>query len=195
MRPLSIGLLLSLAAAPAFGDADDDAALAAFKAGFSGGCDPELVAPDSLLGPIVRHDLMMPQAGSEPVKVSLWLFPCLMGAYNLTYVTYLKDDFWGLHPVSFAAPDLKAVPVDPDSEDDTVKVIRFLGWTASPFLTNASFDPKTLTMVNLAYWRGIGDASDGGTWQLVGGAFRLLRYELDDSFDGAVNPVTLYPAP
>lgn len=195
MRLFSATLLLTLAASPALGDADDTTALAAFKAGFAGGCDVELVAEDSLLGPVGRHDLVMPQAGSEPVAVSLWLFPCLMGAYNLTSVAYLKDDFWGIHPVSFAKPDFQVVQVDPDDPESAIKEIKVLGWTASPFLTNASFDPKTLTMINLAYWRGLGDVSDGGNWTLVDGAFRLTHYEVDATYEDEVNPVTLYPAP
>jgi hypothetical protein len=195
MQRLTFGLVLTLGAGAAYGDAADEAALAAFRAGFAGGCDAELVAPDSLLDPIVRHDLAMPQTGSDPTSVSLWLFPCLMGAYNLTSVAYLKDETWGLRPVAFARPDVEITYVNPDEEEQEVKDIKTIGWTASPFLTNAVFDPAALTMINLSYWRGMGDAAEGGTWQLVDGEFRLTRYEIDASYDGEVNPRLIYPTP
>lgn len=195
MRLSSIGFLLTLAATPAFGDADDDAALAAFKAGFTGLCVPEMLEPGSVFGPIVRHDIMMPHIWKGPTEATLWVFPCMAGGDNLTSVIYLKDDIWGLHPVAFSQPKTEVIYVDPAVEASAAKEIKVLAWTASPFLTNAKFDPETVTMSNLVKWRGLDDASESGTWLLVEGDFHLTRFEVDASFDGKVNPEAVFPAP
>lgn len=196
MQKTILGVLCLLAGAGAAGaDAADDAAKAAFQAGFAGGCDAEMIAPDSILGPVQRHDLSMPQTGTDPAPVSIWIFPCMMGAYNLSSVVYIKDDFWGLHPVAFAQPEIAVTYTVPDDSESAVKDIAVTGWIASPFLTNAVFDPQTLTMTNQSLWRGIGDASEGGSWQLVDGGFRLTGFAVDASYDQAVNPAAVYPAP
>jgi hypothetical protein len=40
-------------------------------------------------------------------------------------------------------------------------------------------------------WRGLGDASDSGTWLFRNGDFALVRYEVDASHDGEINPDTV----
>jgi hypothetical protein len=37
----------------------------------------------------------------------------------------------------------------------------------------------------------VGDASSRGTWVFADGGFRLIRYEVDASYDGEINPQTI----
>jgi hypothetical protein len=40
-------------------------------------------------------------------------------------------------------------------------------------------------------WRGVGDASANGTWAFKNGRFVLVKYDVDASYDGEINPQTV----
>ena len=41
-------------------------------------------------------------------------------------------------------------------------------------------------------WRGLGDASSNGTWLFRDGTFTLVRYDVDASEDGKIDPQTVF---
>jgi hypothetical protein len=56
---------------------------------------------------------------------------------------------------------------------------------------NSSFDEASQTITSASKWRGVGDASDSGTWIFRNGEFTLVKYDVDASYDGEVNPETV----
>ena len=66
-----------------------------------------------------------------------------------------------------------------------------VGYTAESTLVNSDYDPGTQTLTSYNKWRGVGDAFSAGTWIFREGAFTLVRYDVDASYDGEQNPVTI----
>ena len=58
-------------------------------------------------------------------------------------------------------------------------------------LANSSYDEATMSITSNAKWRGVGDASSAGTWIFRDGEFTLVRYDVDASYDGEINPETV----
>lgn len=124
---------------------------------------------------------------SEMEQARLIRFFCTRGAYNEFHVHYLADATGELMPVSFVVPELDIRYEDEDTME-TVRSIDVIGFTARPELVNSDYDPDTLTMTAHSLWRGVGDASASGKWIFRSGAFTLVRYEVDASYDGEINP-------
>ncbi|WP_232831575.1 DUF1176 domain-containing protein [Pseudogemmobacter bohemicus] len=148
-----------------------------------------------LIEPPQRFEVESPSTWSDPVPMVVWQFRCDIYAYNTSQVFMVSTDMGGVVPVALARPTLK-IEYDeeaaaPDEADSVVRLLEINGWSANPVAINASFDPATLTISAYAFWRGMGDASDAGVWRLQDSAFRLQRYEVDASYDGEGNPVTL----
>jgi hypothetical protein len=59
-------------------------------------------------------------------------------------------------------------------------------------LTNSSYDEATKSIMSNAKWRGVGDASSAGTWIFRDGEFALVRYDVDASYDGEINPEPVF---
>jgi hypothetical protein len=127
---------------------------------------------------------------TEMEEARLIRFFCARGAYNEFHVHYLADPSGELMPVSFVVPELDIRYEDEDTME-TVRSIDLIGFTARPELVNSEYDPDTLTMTAHSLWRGVGDASASGKWIFRSGAFTLVRYEVDASYDGEVNPETI----
>lgn len=117
-------------------------------------------------------------------------FLCNRGAYNESHVYVLADDHGDLRPLGFATPTLD-IRYEDDDENEKVDAIYVTGFRSVAELTNASFDAKTMTLTSFAKWRGVGDASASGTWIFRDGAFALVRYDVDASYDGEENPQTV----
>ena len=63
---------------------------------------------------------------------------------------------------------------------------------------NSSYDEASHTITSANKWRGVGDASDAGTWIFRNGRFTLVKYDVDASYDGEINPESVldyYSAP
>ena len=56
---------------------------------------------------------------------------------------------------------------------------------------NSGYDEDTKTITSYSKWRGVGDASSAGTWIFRNGEFALVKYEVDASYDGEINPETV----
>jgi hypothetical protein len=138
------------------------------------------------------------QDAAEPDRqVTLYQYNCTIGAYNTghAFFTVTQDD--GIKPVQLAQPTFRVTyegGKGPDSEqnEEVVKAITLTGMTAYPTVANAEVDAATGTIRSNGYWRGIGDASSIGAWQLVEGEFTLVRFEVDASYDGEVNLQTVW---
>jgi hypothetical protein len=194
MRPVLSLILPALAlAAPALADDLDARATAVFSAAFADSCFSAFLEDGSLITPPERVSLSSPMTyGEAPVPMELWLFRCNIGSYNVQSVVIGYSEAEGVGVLSFARPDLDIVLEDPDNLDSAVREVRIVGWSASPVVVNAEIDAATGEMREIGYWRGVGDASSAAVWRLADQSFRLVRYDVDPTYDGAVNPTTLW---
>lgn len=115
--------------------------------------------------------------------------PCFYGAYNFGSLWFTETEFEGLVPLHFAEPELDIEYTD--DEQTAFKGISITGYTADPALINAEFDEETKTITNYSKWRGLGDAFSAGTWEFRTGKFVLTRYEVDPTYNGEFDPVTV----
>lgn len=183
---------LILLAAPALADPADEAATAAFVATYRDACFSAFDEQGKLVNPPTRYEMQsVTSYDGSTAPITLWEFSCMMGAYNMSSVVYAKSELSGLVPMTFAAPDLTILTEDPADPESAVKEVKIAGWSASPLVTNASFDPQTGEMSEYSKWRGMGDASSATVWRLVDEEFRLIRHEVDATYDGEMNPKTL----
>ena len=122
--------------------------------------------------------------------VTLFRFFCHRGAYNESHVYYLADETGEVTPLQFARPALD-IRYEDDDHEKAVEGIRIVGFTTSPWLVNSDYDPQTRTIGEFSKWRGIGDASTTATWAFYQGSFRLVRYDVDASYDGEIEHETV----
>jgi hypothetical protein len=116
--------------------------------------------------------------------------PCFYGAYNFGSLWFTETEFEGLVPLHFAEPEFD---IDyADDEQTTFNDMTVTGYTTNPALINAEFDEETLAITSFSKWRGLGDAFSSGTWEFRSGKFVLTRYEVDPTYDGEYDPVTLF---
>ena len=128
---------------------------------------------------------------SDPMREArLFRFFCSAGAYNLKHIYYLQNDGEGLRELHFATPYLDVRYVD-DNSDEKVDSIYVAGFVAADQLVNSSYDEATLSITSHSLWRGIGDASSSGLWIFRDGDFTLVKFEVDASYDGEINPQTV----
>ncbi|MBY5999331.1 DUF1176 domain-containing protein [Tritonibacter mobilis] len=123
-------------------------------------------------------------------EARLFRFYCGTGAYNEIHAYILASPQGGVSPVQFAVPETSVQYENGDS-DGKVEDIRIVGYTAESTLVNSDYDPGTQTLTSYNKWRGVGDAFSAGTWIFREGAFTLVRYDVDASYDGEQNPVTI----
>jgi hypothetical protein len=138
-------------------------------------------------------------AGTDdpPREVRLYRFFCRMAAYNESAYYYISDDVNGVRPLQFAVPELDIRYENGDSEGK-VEAVNVTGFQAEDYAINSDYDEGTRTITTFAKWRGVGDASSSGTYLFRDGAFALVQYDVDASYDGEINPQTVvdyYTAP
>lgn len=130
-------------------------------------------------------------AETDPERQArLFRFYCSAGAYNETHIYYLHDEIGGLREIHFAAPELD-IRYENDNTEGNVESINIIGYRADGSLVNSFYDEATKSISSFAKWRGVGDASASGTWMFRDGEFTLVRYDVDASYDGEINPETL----
>lgn len=148
---------------------------------------PEAARPESHAIPFnYRTD----PADAPKRQARLFRFFCSSGAYNELHVYFLADDTGEILPLHFATPELSIRYRDDDPEKE-VEDVQIVGYTSQDRLMNSRYDPDTLTITSNAKWRGAGDASENGVWAFRDGTFTLVRYEVDASYDGEINPQPL----
>ncbi|UUP19260.1 DUF1176 domain-containing protein [Nitratireductor thuwali] len=172
-------------------DALLEAASRQFTSLYGGICDPagqsEPGAPESYT---IRFNYAYDEADAPKREARLFRFFCDRGAYNETHVYFLAGEDNEVLPLRFAMPELD-VRYENDDTSAPVEDLRIIGYSASDLLVNSSYDPETLTLTSHAKWRGVGDASSSGTWIFRSGTFQLVKYDVDASYDGEVNPEVL----
>ncbi len=178
--------------APQPGQAQMEHAKKVFAASFYPECST--IAADGRVADPETHAISFhykSDAESEPERqAELFRFYCGSGAYNESHIYYLFDKIGGLRQVQFATPELDIRYENNDSEG-AVEGISIVGYTADSELVNSAYDDNTKTITSAAKWRGVGDASSSGTWVFRNGAFSLIKYEVDASYDDEVNPETI----
>lgn len=131
------------------------------------------------------------ETASDPEHTAwLFRFPCNSGAYNESEVYLYGDGYNELRLLSFATPHLDVRYQDDDFEKP-VDAIYVIGFKSVGELVNSDFDPATKTLHSWSKWRGVGDASSRGEWLFRGGEFSLVRFDVDASYDGEINPRTV----
>lgn len=174
-----------------------DRAKALFEATAAETCDAEGFGSED--SPPESHAIAFRygyDAPEDPERTAhLFRFFCLRGAYNEIHVYYFSDGEGALSPLYFAEPhyDVRYA----GESDEKVEAITLTGFSATGQLVNSGYDPEARAITAHSLWRGMGDASSSGSWAFVDGNFRLVRYEVDASYDGEINPQVLvdYPAP
>ncbi|WP_048647921.1 DUF1176 domain-containing protein [Nitratireductor soli] len=123
-------------------------------------------------------------------EARLFRFHCDRGAYNALHVYLMANEEGSVSLLQFATPEID-VQYENDDTDGKVEEVRIIGYKADRQLVNSDYDPQTLTLTSYAKWRGIGDASASGTWIFREGSFSLVKYDVDASYNGEVDPITL----
>jgi hypothetical protein len=130
-----------------------------------------------------------PAQPKRPAKVIRFL--CFYAAYNQIDSWYLWEEIDGLRELHFAAPELDITYENGDFEGK-VEEIRIIGYKTQSTLVNSEFDPETLTLSEFSKWRGVADASSTASWIFRDGNFTLVKYDVDASYDGEINPQTVF---
>ncbi|MGI6852915.1 DUF1176 domain-containing protein [Mesorhizobium sp. 1B3] len=123
-------------------------------------------------------------------KAQLFKFACGSGAYNTNEVYYFADDMDEVTQLQFAAPELD-IRYENDDSEGKVESTTIIGYLTEDQLVNSDYDPATKTLTSFSKWRGIGDASSTATYIFRNGAFTLVKYDVDASYDEKVNPETV----
>jgi hypothetical protein len=170
-------------------DAVLDKAKSLFTADFVGVCDASVMGPEAAEPQSweISFTLGSDKEGSPPRKARLFRFACAGAAYNQSDVYYFADGSGEPRNLQFAAPEL-AVRYENDDSNGKVESVQIVGYTAEDQLMNSSYDPETRTISSTNKWRGAGDAASSGAWMFRNGAFTLVKYDVDASYDGEVDP-------
>ncbi|PSM19814.1 DUF1176 domain-containing protein [Nitratireductor sp. StC3] len=201
-EPLEDALPAQCGDAPAgpAGDAGLERAKALFQASYAQSCGGAPPGSDGPRAPDVHtigFRYSTDDADAPERQMRLFRFYCRAGAYNEMHVYYREDEIDGVRELHFAMPELDIRYRDDDSEGP-VDSMRIVGFTAENQLVNSDYDPENFVVTAYAKWRGLGDAAASGTWLFRQGQFSLVKYEVDATYDGAVNPELLldyYSAP
>lgn len=189
-------LMFAIAATSStFADEAMDEVAAVFKNQYASFCDTllEYALPTEPSSYPFSFNYSFEDADDKPWKWALYEFPCTQGAYNFGSVFYTRDESGEIRAVQFAYPVVDITYEDPDDYESDVTDIKIIGYSALDLLFRSGFDPEGLTISHDVAWRGLGDASEGGEWIFRDGGFMLTKYWYDPSYDGEINPVTVYP--
>lgn len=183
------------APAPDAADALFDQVKAAFAATHSDQCanPDERQGEDDGRAPasyVIRYNNITDAADEPQREARLFRFFCYSGAYNESHIYYLHNDIDGLDEVHFATPELD-IRYENDDFEGKLDSMEIIGYHANGQLVNSDYDEATRTITSYAKWRGVGDASSSGLWLFRDGKFTLVRYEVDPTYDGEINPQTV----
>jgi hypothetical protein len=123
-------------------------------------------------------------------QARLFRFYCGAGAYNETHVYYQYDETNGMRELQFATPELD-IRYENDDFEGKVESVSIIGYLAEETLVNSAYDEASQSITSNNKWRGVGDASSTGTWIFRNGEFTLVKYDVDASYDGEINPQTV----
>jgi hypothetical protein len=164
---------------------------AMFRAAYGGICQTLEAGAEPGAADPQMHDIGFRYA-SEPEteperKARLFRFQCIYGAYNSSEVYYLADDTGEITQLQFAVPELD-IRYENDDYEGNVESVTIIGYRVQDQIANSDYSDDAKAIDSFSKWRGIGDASSSGRWIFRGGEFSLVRYEVDASYDGEMNP-------
>lgn len=123
-------------------------------------------------------------------KVTLIRFFCRRGAYNEVFVYYVTDTTGELKELHFAEPELD-IRYEGDDSSGKLESMNVIGFTTTDYLINSEYDADTRTISSWSKWRGVGDASSVGRWIFRDGNFALVKFDVDPTYDGEIEHVTV----
>ena len=123
-------------------------------------------------------------------EARLFRFFCTAGAYNLSHIYYLHKELAGCANCSSPRPTSTSA-MSTTIRTSKVDLINVAGFLTVDQLVNSSYDAATLSITSHNLWRGIGDASSSGLWIFRDGEFSLVKFDVDASYDGEINPQTV----
>jgi hypothetical protein len=126
----------------------------------------------------------------DELEAQLFRFFCSMAAYNEDHFYYLSDEASGVREIHFATPELE-VQYENGNSDGKIEALNVIGYRSEDRLANSFYDEATKTITSHAKWRGLGDAAASGIWLFRDGAFSLVQYDVDATYDGEINPETV----
>ena len=168
-------------------DALFDQATKLFAADYKSQCDASREGEDAAKSYTISYHNKSDAADAKPSEARLFRFFCSMGAYNETHVYYLWNELNGLDQQHFATPELD-IRYENDNSEGKLESLSVIGYRSESQLVNSDYDEKTMTLMSHAKWRGVGDASSDGVWIFRDGAFTLIKYDVDATYDGEINP-------
>jgi hypothetical protein len=174
---------------PAKRDAALEQAKKAFLATFGAQCDKDLVATEPEVFSIKYKD--KDTAPENPDRETrLFHFSCSRAAYNESSVYYMTDGVSAVQQLQFAQPEMD-IRYENNDSDGKLLGVSIIGFQTSGWAVNSAYDPDAHTITTFNKWRGVGDASDSGTYLFRNGNFSLVQYDVDASYDGEQNPQTI----
>src|SRR5690606_16867398 len=135
----------------------------------------------------IHFNLASDEEGAPERVARLFRFDCTTVAQHETQVYYFADGAGTLRNLQLAVPELD-VRYENDDTSQKVEKVEIIGFKTADELRGSSYDAETLTLTALAKWRASGDASTVATWIFRNGAFTLVRYDVDASYNGKVDP-------
>lgn len=179
------------APAPEVTDTIPAQAKAAFEAAYTA-CDPH--SPGSNQPEVTEYKIpfrFLSDTDDQPERQArLFRFYCGAGAYNETHIYYQYDDMAGLRLLQFPTPELD-IRYEDDNFDGKLESVTVIGYRTEATLVNSSYSEADFAITSRNKWRGLGDASSSGVWIFRDGQFTLVKYDVDASYDGEVNPETV----
>lgn len=161
----------------------------AFTATYGNQCDKDLLAKEPEVYSIKYKD--KDAAESDPERETrLFHFSCSVAAYNESSIYYMSDDLSGVRQLQFTEPEMDIRYVNNDSEGK-VESMHIIGFRTTGWAVNSNYDPDAHTINTFNKWRGVGDASNAGTYLFRNGDFSLVQYDIDASYDGEQDPQTV----
>ncbi|MCA0031699.1 DUF1176 domain-containing protein [Mesorhizobium sp. B263B2A] len=161
----------------------------AFLATYGDQCDKDLVANEPEVFSI-KYKAKDAQPGDPDKETRLFHFSCSAAAYNESSVYYMTDELSAVQQLQFAEPKMDIRYENNDSNGKLLGM-SIVGFETSGWAVNSDYDPDTHTITTFNKWRGVGDASDAGTYLFRNGNFSLVQYDVDASYDGEENPQTV----
>ena len=124
-------------------------------------------------------------------------FVCARGAYNVTTKWYSTNEVSFAVSHTFGEPeiDYELGPSPEVGTDGPLKRIDITGWNTTDQLINAGWDADSKAIITYRKWRGVGDAFSIGTYTFGASGFTLTKFEIDPTYDGEVDAVTIFPEP
>lgn len=161
----------------------------AFLATYGGQCDKDLVANEPEVFSIKYKDKDA-QPGDPDKETRLFHFSCSAAAYNESSVYYMTDELSDVQQLQFAEPKMD-IRYENNDSDGKLLGMSIVGFETTGWAVNSDYDADAHTITTFNKWRGIGDASDAGTYLFRNGGFSLVQYDVDASYDGEENPQTV----